>query len=47
MKTNIIMMYVMRREKLELLRETIANHGKFQVEDGYKQVVVEILLKGL
>jgi len=47
MMNNIIMMYFMCREKLELLRETIANDGQPQAEDDYEQVVVERLLKRL
>jgi hypothetical protein len=45
MTNDIIMMYVMCREKLELLRETAANDGKPQAEDDYEPVVVERLLK--
>jgi hypothetical protein len=45
--TNIFMMYVMCRKKLELLRKTIANDGQPQAKDDYEKVVVKRLLKGL
>jgi hypothetical protein len=47
MVTNIFMMYVMCRKKLDLLRKTIANDEKPQEEDDYEKVSIEILLKGL
>jgi len=47
MTTNIFMMYVTCRNKLELLRKTIANDGQPQAKDDYEKVVVKILLKGL
>ena len=46
MTTNIFMMYVMCRKKLELLRKTVANDGRPQEKDDYEKVVVKILLKG-
>jgi hypothetical protein len=45
--TNIFMMCIMCRMKLELLRKTIANDGQPQAKDNYEKVVVKILLKGL
>jgi len=45
--TNIFMMYVMCREKLELLRKIVSNGGKPQAKDDYEKVVVKRLLKGL
>jgi hypothetical protein len=36
----------MCREKLELLREAVANDGQPQAKDDYEQVVMEELLKG-
>jgi hypothetical protein len=42
-----VMMHVMCRKGLELLGRTIANGGQPQVEDKYKKVVVERLMKGL
>jgi hypothetical protein len=47
MMTNIFVMYVMCRKKLELLGKKVVNDGKPQVEDDYQKVVVKILLKGL
>ena len=47
MTTNIFVMYVMCRKKLELLRKTIVNDGQPQAKDDYEKVVVKILLKGL
>ena len=45
--TNIFMMYVMCRKKLELLRKTIANDGQPQAKDEFEKVFVKRLLKGL
>jgi hypothetical protein len=45
--TNIFMMYVMCRKKLELLRKTIDNDGQPQAKDDYEKVFVKRLLKGL
>jgi hypothetical protein len=47
MMTNIFVMYVMCRKKLELLRKTFANDGQPQEKDDYEKVVVQIFLKGL
>jgi hypothetical protein len=47
MTTNIFVMYVMCKNKLEMLRKTIANDGQPQTEYDYERVVVKILLKGL
>jgi hypothetical protein len=47
MATNIFMMYVMCRKKLELLRKTVANDEQPQAEDDYEKSIIEILLKGL
>jgi hypothetical protein len=47
MMTNIIMMYVTCREKLQLLREKIANDGQSQAKHDYEQAVAERLLKGI
>jgi hypothetical protein len=49
MTTDIIvnvMMHVVCRKILELLGKTTANGGQPQVEDKYKKVVVERLMKG-
>ena len=35
------------RNRLELLRKTVANNEQPQSEDGYEKVLVEIFLKGL
>ena len=48
--TNVIvsmMLHVVYRNKLELLRKTIANDGQPQVEDDHGKATVEILLTGL
>jgi hypothetical protein len=48
--TNVIvtmMMHVMYRKELELLRKTVANDGKPQVEDDHEKDVVGRLLTGL
>jgi hypothetical protein len=47
MMTNIFVMYVTCRNKLELLRKKVANDGQPQAEDDYEKVVVKRLLKGL
>ena len=47
MITNIIVVYVTCRKKLELLRKTIANDEQPQAKDNYEKVVVKRWLKGL
>jgi hypothetical protein len=47
MTTNVFVVYVMCRNKLELLRKIGSNDGQPQTEDDYEKVVVKILLKGL
>jgi hypothetical protein len=47
MMTNLFMMHVMCRKKLELLRKTVSNDKKPQAKDDYEKVVVKRLLKGL
>jgi hypothetical protein len=39
--TNIIVMYVMCRKKLELFRKTVTSDGQPQTEDGYEKDIVE------
>ena len=45
--TNIFVMYVMCRKKLDLLRKTVANDGQPQAEDDYEKVFFKRFLKGL
>jgi hypothetical protein len=48
--TNVIvtmMMHSMYRKELDLLKKTMANDGKPQVEDDHEKVAVERLLTGL
>jgi hypothetical protein len=47
MMTNIFTMYVMCRNKLELLRKIVANDAQCQAKDDYEKVVVKRLLKGI
>ena len=47
MTVNIFVVYVMCKNKLELLRKTVANARQPPVEDDYEKVVVKILFKGL
>jgi hypothetical protein len=42
-----LMMHVVYRKELELLRKTITNDGKPQVEDDHGKSAVERLLTGL
>jgi hypothetical protein len=47
MTVNIFLVYVMCKNKLELLRKKVANDGQPQAEDDYEKVVIKRLLKGL
>jgi hypothetical protein len=42
MTTNIFFIYVMCRNKLELLGKIVSSDGQPQVEDEYKKFFVEI-----
>jgi len=47
MTTNIFVMSVMCRKKLELLRKIVANDGQPQAKDDYEKPAFNFFLKGI